>query len=147
MNVEPFTVDTNILVYALDHRNAEKHKVARHVLNRLRHGSGVIALQALNELCNVASRKRPELRPAAEVYAIGALDALTVVVAKPEDLREALEAQQLHRLPFWDAILWATVRRSGCKVLLTEDFQDGRALGGTIFRNPFKMSAAELSAL
>ena len=147
MSADPFTVDTNVLVYSLDKRNAAKHERAWHVLDVLRQGDGILALQALNELCNVATKKRPDLRQAAEVYALGALDALTVVAARPDDLRDALEAQRSHNLPFWDAMLWATARRAGCKILLTEDFQDGRTLGGLTFRNPFKMSATELSGL
>ena len=34
-------------------------------------------------------------------------------------------------------MLWATARRAGCRLLLSEDFQDGRDLGGVLFANPF----------
>ncbi len=34
-------------------------------------------------------------------------------------------------------MLWATARRAGCRLLLSEDFQDGRDLGGVLFLNPF----------
>jgi predicted nucleic acid-binding protein len=62
-------------------------------------------------------------------------------------LEEALITQQQHGLQFWDAMLWATARRAGCSLIATEDFQDGRTLGGVTFRNPFKLSDAEWNAL
>jgi predicted nucleic acid-binding protein len=34
-------------------------------------------------------------------------------------------------------MLWATARRAGCRLIVTEDFQDGRELGGVRFVNPF----------
>ena len=147
MNADSFTVDTNILLYALEEQEASKHEVALQVLTSLHRGSGVLILQTLGELCNATGRKRPHLRPTAERFALRALKALTVIPAEPKDLPDALAAQQGHGVPFWDAMLWATARRSGCNVLLTEDFQDGRILGGVTFRNPFRMSASELDAL
>jgi predicted nucleic acid-binding protein len=35
-------------------------------------------------------------------------------------------------------MLWATADRVGVRYLLTEDFQDGRVLGGVTFVNPFE---------
>ena len=37
----------------------------------------------------------------------------------------ALEAVRAHRLPFWDAMLWASAQRAGVRCLLTENLQDG----------------------
>jgi predicted nucleic acid-binding protein len=41
-------------------------------------------------------------------------------------------------MSFWDALLWATADRIGVRYLLTEDYQDGRTLGGVTFVDPFK---------
>jgi predicted nucleic acid-binding protein len=54
-----------------------------------------------------------------------------------EDLTAALDAVRKHGLPLWDAMLWATVQRVGVSHLFSEDFQDGRQLGGVRFVNPF----------
>ena len=35
-------------------------------------------------------------------------------------------------------------RRAGCRVLLSEDFQDGRDLGGLLFVNPFDPANRQL---
>ena len=49
-----------------------------------------------------------------------------------------------HGLPFWDAMIWAAALRAGCRLFITEDFQDGRALGGVTFVNPFEEHNAVL---
>ena len=54
-----------------------------------------------------------------------------------ESFREAIAATRRHAIPFWDAMLWATVKAAGCRFLLTEDLQDGRDLEGVRFVNPF----------
>jgi predicted nucleic acid-binding protein len=42
-----------------------------------------------------------------------------------------------HRLSFWDAMMWATAKHAGCSLLLSEDGDDGRLLGGVTLVNPF----------
>ena len=46
-------------------------------------------------------------------------------------------AARERRLQFWDAMLWATARRIGVRVLISEDFQDGQIFGGVRFTDPF----------
>ena len=53
------------------------------------------------------------------------------------DLVLALEAVHAHRLPFWDAMLWASAQRAGVRHMLSEDFQDGFELQDVTFINPF----------
>jgi predicted nucleic acid-binding protein len=49
-----------------------------------------------------------------------------------------LPAVLQHGLPYRDAMLWATVQQAGCRLLLSEDFQDGRTLGQVTFVDPFE---------
>lgn len=60
------------------------------------------------------------------------------------DLLMALDAVRAHRLAFWDAMLWASAQRAGVRHLLTEDLQDGFALQGVTFINPFKQKNDQL---
>ena len=64
--------------------------------------------------------------------------------ADESDLAVAVIAVEQHGLSFWDAMLWATARRAGCRVLLSEDFQDGRDLGGILFVNPLEPANRKL---
>jgi len=49
----------------------------------------------------------------------------------------AMQFHQIHKIPFFDGLLLSTVARAGYTTLFTEDFQDGRELGGVTLRNPF----------
>ena len=60
-----------------------------------------------------------------------------IVAADEVALTDAMAAVRDHGISFWDALLWATLRRAGCNLLVTEDLQDGRILGGVRFVNPF----------
>ena len=51
-----------------------------------------------------------------------------------------MEAVARHRLSFWDAMLWATAKAAGCRLILSEDGADGRDLEGVVQVNPFEPS-------
>ena len=60
------------------------------------------------------------------------------------DLATAMRGVREHGLSFWDALLWATVRRAGVELLITEDFQDRRTIEGVRILNPFAARNATL---
>jgi predicted nucleic acid-binding protein len=130
--------DTNILVYAVGRTDLPRRKRAREVLERgIRAGTSVLTLQSLAEFGHVAVRKLGVPPDAARRRIETWASVLPVHPADPGDPGAALEAARDHRLAFWDAMLWATARRVGVRYLLTEDFQDGRTIGGVRFVNPF----------
>ena len=137
--------DTNVLVYATASISDVKVFRARDLVARaMRAASSVLLLQTLAEFSNVAIRKARI--PVADIRRT--IDAwcavLPVQAADDSDLLVALEAVRAHRLAFWDAMLWASARRVGVRHLLTEDFQDGFALQGVKFINPFKRENDQL---
>lgn len=103
----------------------------------MRGASSVLLLQTLAEFSNVAIRKAripvEDVRRIVEAWCA----VLPVQAADDSDLMVALETVRGHRLAFWDAMLWASAHRAGVRHLLTEDFQDGLALQGVTFVNPF----------
>jgi predicted nucleic acid-binding protein len=130
--------DTNILFYATAPEAGVKAARARDVISRgMEAQNAVLLFQAIAEFGNAALRKRA-VRPSEIRGAIRLWRAvLEVHAAEESDLYDALEAVANHRLSFWDAVFWATARRIGVTHLLSEDFQDGRVLGGVRFVNPF----------
>jgi len=142
------TLDTNILIYAIDTSAGRKHTVARNLVLRAAAAQQPLMLQSLNEFCAAVTRKR-FLDPSKIVAAVEFhQDAFPLIGANVADLTEAVNAHHDHNLSFWDALLWATARRVGCRLIVSEDFQDGRTLGGVLFRNPFaKKLPTEIEAL
>ena len=141
--------DCGILVYAADPAAGERRIRSADLLARaMRRQVCAQALQSLCEFYNVITRKSGvKAADAAELVSAWSA-AIRIESAIPEDLDAAMRAVVDHRLPFWDAMLWATVRRAGVQLLISEAFQDGRVLEGTYLDAPgdaaLPMSAAEL---
>ena len=137
--------DTNVLVYATASISDVRVMRARDLIARaMRAASSVLLLQTLAELSNVAIRKAripfKDIRRTIDAWRA----VLPVQAADDSDLLVALEAVRAHGLAFWDAMLWASAQRAGVRHLLTEDFQDGFALQGVAFINPFKRENDQL---
>lgn len=146
MAAKRFTFDTNILFYAIDARDSRKHSRARRLLNNADSTRVPLLLQTLGELSNAVIRRQPLLLSQTEKLVQVLSVMFAVVPADFADISEALSVHNHHHLQFWDAVLWATARRSGCSIFLSEDMQDGRTLDGVTFRNPFIMPVAEFDS-
>lgn len=69
---------------------------------------------------------------------------MPVVAADEVALVDAIDGVVEHKLSFWDAMMWATAKRAGCRLLISEDGADGRTLGGVTTVNPFARKASAL---
>jgi predicted nucleic acid-binding protein len=137
--------DANVLVYAADRDVGLRHDRAVDLIERaIRVGNCIQTLQSLCEFYNVATRKIGVDPQVAAAFVDGWHATLPVETPVTLDLTDAMRAVREHQLSFWDAMLWATVRRAGVRLLITEDLQDGRVLEGVRFVNPF---AADNDAL
>ena len=132
-----FTFDTNVLVYAADTDSGDKHVRALDLIRRASEADCFLTLQSLSEFFNATTRRSMLDGSRAEAFVNTWSTVFPVVAAHLGTIREAMTAVRDHRLSFWDAMLWATVREARCRILLTEDFQDGRTLEGVTFVNPF----------
>ena len=135
-------LDTNILAYAVDRDGDERHERSRILLGRAARCDSALTVQALAEFLHDTTRKSLLPFTSASGLVRGWLEVFHVVSAGAETIVEAMDAVEEHRLSFRNATLWATAQQSGCSVILTEDMQDGRRLGGVEFINPFTTEAA-----
>lgn len=143
-----FSLDTNILVTAVDHDAGERHERSKELMGRAAQRDCVLTVQALAEFFHAATRKNLIELSRASAFVRDWLDVFHVASADETALIDAMDAVEEHRLSFWDAMLWATARQIGCSAILSEDMQDGRRLSGVEFINPFAADAtARLAAL
>jgi len=129
--------DTNVLVYLDDAASAVKQNQAYELFRKhLRDRSGYISLQVLQEYFVTATRKlkvAPEVaRRKVELYA-----ALHVVSPSLEDILAAIDIHRVTRVSFWDGLILRAAQKAECKVLYTEDMQNGRVFDGLRVVNPF----------
>jgi len=135
--VAKVTIDTNLLVYAIDTAGLNKHQAVHRLLDTLAELDTVVSAQALAEFFHVVTRKgRLSTEEARD--RINDWQALfPVIAAGANTLSHAIDGLRRFQMPFWDAMLWATAQEAGVTVLLTEDFQDLGLIEGVRFVNPF----------
>jgi predicted nucleic acid-binding protein len=132
-------VDTNVLLYAQDPRDAYKQKAAERWLSLCwREHLGAVSTQVLNELYATLRRVAPSLA-AGDARAIvrryrgwkcWTVDEATV------DLAWLL--QDRFTLSYWDGLMVAAAQQLGCRYLLTEDLNHERRFDNVQVINPFK---------
>jgi predicted nucleic acid-binding protein len=136
--------DANVLIYAADRDDSPRHQQAVALVERaMRSGNCIQTLQSFCEFYNVLTRKLRAAPDRAEAFVASWRGVFPVEAAGLGDLDHAMRAVREYRLSFWDALLWATVRRVGVAVLVSEDFQDGRVIEGVRIANPFVPANAE----
>lgn len=134
-------VDTNVLVYARDASEPGKQARAQAWIAALwRDRSGRTGIQVLNEYYVTVTRKLDPGLEAAEAWR----DVIDLLAWKPVVVDAALmergrDVADRFVLSWWDALIVAAARESGCAYLLTEDLQDGQELDGTRVLNPFRV--------
>lgn len=130
-------LDSNILVYAEDSADPVKQKKAINLI--LEHGSrrsGVVSLQVLGEYFFAATRK-VHLDPGTARNQVEFYSRFHLVEPTVTDVLAAIDLHRLHRFSYWDSLILQCAIRSGCRVLLSEDMQNGREFGGVKIVNPF----------
>ena len=137
-------VDTNVLLYAVDHRTGAKHNGAAAWMEALwNRDAGCVSWQVLHEFYANALRKAN----------VSHDDARAIVRSyknwEPElpsfhSIERAWHWFDTAQISIWDALIVASAEQAGCRWLLSEDFQAGRSFGGITVVNPFEHSPTEL---
>jgi predicted nucleic acid-binding protein len=138
----PFFLDTNVLVYWVDTADERKQKSARLWVAALwENGAGRISWQVLNEFYANATRKlrAPErdIRAIVESYAQWTPAGFGLGL-----IQQAWKWMDRAGLPYWDALILSAAENTGCRYLLSEDFQEGRSYGSVQVINPFHADPA-----
>jgi len=135
----PEFVDTNVLLYSYDQSAGPKRELASQLLDRLWIGrNGRLSLQVLQEFyVSATGRLRPALTPSEAASETSALAQWRVHRPGPTDLLSAIDLHHRLRISFWDAMIVQSSLQMGCKVLWTEDLNDGQSYAGVTARNPF----------
>lgn len=130
-------LDTNVLAYAEGVNDAGKRDIVLELVRNLPQDTAAVPVQVFGELFNVLVRKAGKSRSDARDALLGWRDAFPALATTPEVMLAAADLATDHRLAIWDAVILATASRAGCRLLLSEDLQDGFTWGGVTVVNPF----------
>ena len=139
-------LDTNILAYAEGVGDAERHTSALSMIARLDPTNTVLPAQTLGELFRVLTGKAKRPLPDARDAILTWSDSFPVADSTWSSFQIAFEISATHQLQIWDALILAVAVENRCRVLLSEDFQDGFSWNGVTVVNPFAQEPSPLIA-
>jgi predicted nucleic acid-binding protein len=139
-------LDTNVLAYAEGINDRERHQRALQLIEGLSSHDIFVPVQVLGELYNVLTRRGGYSRPYACQRIQRWTEAFSVIETTVDGFSMAADLATDHNLAIWDAVVLCATARAGCRVLLSEDMQDGFNWGGTTVVNPFATSQNPLMA-
>ena len=141
MSGKRVSLDTNVLIYAIDKDAGDKRITAVRLIEKCAlECECVLTLQSLSEFYFAATRKGKVLHSEAEALIEDWQLLFPTILPSAHTVGYALKAVDKHKLSFWDAMLWSVARENNVSVLYSEDFQGGRELQGVTFVNPFNES-------
>jgi predicted nucleic acid-binding protein len=130
-------LDTNVLLYAMDPRNAAKQALAAGLVERLgSEGRAMVSTQVLIELFNNLHRKLGQSRERAAVLCYSLTD-WTVVASDLPLVMKAMARSAQNQLSIWDSMIVEAALAGGAQVLYSEDLQAGQRFGALQVINPF----------
>ena len=131
-------IDTNILVYAIETvgADADKPAVARSLLDEL---EACLSTQVLGEFYSATTNRKRESplthEEASAWIQLWKRFEVQSVTSSHVDL--ALEIAGIQHVNYYDALILATARLAGCKIVYSEDLNPDQDYGGVRVQNPF----------
>lgn len=133
-------IDTNLLAYGEGLNGAVARDQALDVLQRLPAESTLIPVQALGELFSVLVRRAGWSRPKAAAAVLSWGDAYPLIETSNEIMLGAASLSEAHQLGIWDSIILSAAADARCRLLLSEDLQEGFTWRGVTVVNPLAAS-------
>jgi predicted nucleic acid-binding protein len=136
-----YFIDTNVFVYSFDDRQpAKKARSMALIQDGLKSGTGITSTQVIQEFLNVATQKfAVPIKPEdSKVYLRLVLNPLCQIYPNLALYESCLELQGETRYSFYDSLILAAALQGGCKILYSEDLQDGQEIRGISIVNPFR---------
>jgi predicted nucleic acid-binding protein len=142
----PVFVDTNVLVYSRDSRDAAKQQRAHDWLDFLWESKrGRLSRQVLQEYyVTVTQKLKPGMAVEEARADVRALYHWLAPIEAEALLESAWTLQDRFSLSFWDALVVGAAECAGCTHLVSEDLQSAQGLGGIRVVNPFETHPSEL---
>ena len=140
--------DTNVLVYAFDHNEAEKGTIAKQQIHK--HGTQgqlILSTQVLQEFYVTVTRKGKQfLSKAAAREIVNDFAEFPLVKIDKKIIARAMQRHESNAFSFWDSLIVEAALSANCTQLFSEDMQDGLVIGGLRLCNPFNPMDTEGTA-
>ena len=130
-------LDTNLLAYAAGVNGAERQWIAHEILGKLSESETFLPVQALAELFRVLVGKAKISPKLARITILRYRDTYPQIETSSSVFLSAMDLAVDHKIGIWDAVMLAAAAEAGCRLLLSEDMQDGFTWSGVTVADPF----------
>lgn len=130
-------LDTNILAYAEGVHGAAMKRTALELVEKIPEGAALLPVQTLGELFNLLVRKAARTPAKARKAILSWKDAFPGIETSAEVMLGAADLATDHHLSIWDSVVLSAAAEAGCRLLLSEDLQQGFTWKGVTVTNPF----------
>jgi len=139
-------LDTNILAYAEGVNGAAMRRSALELVQKLPDGAVLLPVQTLGELFNLLVRKAGRAPGSARRAILSWQDAFPIIETSAAVMLAAADLATDHHFSIWDAVILSAAAEAGCRLLLSQDLQEGFTWKGVTVTNPFSPTKHELLA-
>ncbi len=143
--------DTNILAYAEGINGVARQREANTLIQSIPRQIVILPVQTLGELFSVLVRKGGRTIDVARIDVLRWADGYALTDTSRPVVVAALDLVSSHKLSIWDSMILAASAAASCRLLLSEDMQDGFTWSGVTVVNPFAnvpnalLAAAQIS--
>jgi predicted nucleic acid-binding protein len=134
-------LDTNVLVYAEGLGDEVRCQLAGDLIARLKPTDSIVAVQVLGELSRVLTSKMMKSGSEVRELLLSWSDGVVVADTTWTAFQSAMDLSVDHQISMWDALILAVAAENKCRLLLSEDFQNGFTWRGVTVVNPFETKA------
>lgn len=130
-------LDTNIMAYAEGIGDSSRCARAVQLIDQLPVEQVVLPAQTLGELFRVLTGKAKREAAVTRTAIMSWTDSFEVADSSRSAFQGAMDLTMDHRLQIWDALIMAVAAENHCRLLLSEDLQNGFTWSGVTVVNPF----------
>ena len=134
-------LDTNVLVYAEGFGDDVRCQLAGDLIAQLKPTDSIVAVQVLGELSRVLTSKMKKSGSEVRELLLSWSDGMVVADTTWTSFQSAMDLSVDHQISMWDALILAVAAENKCRLLLSEDFQNGFTWRGVTVVNPFETKA------
>ncbi len=137
-------LDTNIIAYAEGIGDASRCADAIRLIEQLPAEIILLPAQTLGELFRVLTGKAKREAGLAREAIMTWADSFEVADSSWTAFQAAMDLVVDHRLQIWDALIMSVAAENHCRLLLSEDLQNGFIWRGVTVVNPFATPSSPL---
>ena len=130
-------IDSNLWIYLYDEKDEQKQNIIKTLISD-NFNDILISSQVLNEMYNILTKKLKLEHSEVKEIVVETIANFEVSEIGVLDVVNAMEIKEKYGFAYWDCLIIAAALENECKILYTEDLQNGQIIENKLkIVNPF----------